>query len=108
MNKLTTEEFVEVFESRFNCCSIGINLNTKYANVVTCFESATIAHFADNTIHFYEEAGETDYQFAIKLDDIRQIYMNDYEINILPDDDFGGQFVFLCNDGTKIIIDGVK
>jgi hypothetical protein len=96
---ISAEEFLLIFNERFNERAISISYSNNFVSPGITYEEATITRYADNTIHFYESDGEVPYDFSINLNGLNHIEMID---DVL---DMGAQFIFVGNDGSKISID---
>lgn len=106
---ISVEEFMAIFEERFNERVISIHYNNGFAKPGITFEQATAIWYADNTIHFYESDGEVPYEFPIDLDGLDHIEMIDYWLDhAYPEIDLGAKFAFVGKDNSQILIDADK
>lgn len=108
---ISVEEFVAIFEERFNERVISVSYDNGTVNFGLSFEEAVVAWYEANTIHFMESEniGEVPYDFKINLDEIDQIQMVDYWLDgVFKETDLGARFVFIGKDNSKIVIDADK
>lgn len=108
---ISVEEFVALFEERFNERVISVSYDNGIVNFGVSFEEAVVAWYEDNTIHFMESEniGEVPYDFKINLDNIARIEMVDYWLDgVFKETDCGARFAFVGKDNTEIIVDADK
>lgn len=105
---ITPQEFITIFETRFNGFPIYISYNNAYISAGTAFEKTEV-YLYNNMIQFYEEDGEVPYRFEINFDNIEKIEMEDSWLNTkFKELDKGGTFEFFGNDGFSITISAEK
>ena len=103
---ISVEEFVSIFQERFNERTVSVSYNNGFVNAGISFERAEIEWYVDNSIHFYESDGEVPYSFEINLNDIVRIEMIDYWLDgLFQEMDYGAQFAFVGKDRSEIIFD---
>lgn len=108
---IDVEQFVTIFEERFNERVIGVSYDNGFVSPGITFEEATAIWYNDNNLHFMESEniGEVTYNFSINLNNLDHIRMIDYWLDgIYPETDYGAQFFFVGKDGSKIIINADK
>lgn len=103
---ISVEEFISIFEQRFNGFPIHILYENGSIIDGTSYEKAEVYLF-NNIIQFYEEDGEVAFRFEIKMDGIERIEIDDYWPIQIPENrdiDNGANFKFFANDGFIIEI----
>lgn len=103
---ISAEEFINIFESRFHGRTIHISYENSFIEDETSFEKAEI-YLYGKTIQFFESDGEVPYRFNIKIDDIKEIELDDCfdeDEEVDPVIDYGAEFRIIGKDGTIVAI----
>jgi hypothetical protein len=107
--KITTEQFIDIFDKRFKERCIIISHETNLINMYIAFEEAIAKWNFNNTLEFTEsdKIGEAPYGFTINLKNVNHIEIIDYWTD-QEQIDKGARFIFYSKNNTQIIVDADK